>query len=119
LSHPTAPLSAFLTKTTGVIGGCGSAFTRGRPTSRPLGTGGRVLDCVKMRGIGVKAGQLCVPTFFVDGFRRGATVETLDDLEQFMNSTQVTGMEVYMSGEPTPPRFTGDVGCGSVAIWTK
>jgi hypothetical protein len=119
LEHAASPLSYFLTRTDGVISGCGAAFTRGSPVKRPMGTGGRALDCVKMRGVGVQAGKLCIPMFFVDGFRRGNTDQTLDDLEQFLETTAVKGMEVYLSDAPIPMRFGGDAGCGSVAIWTK
>ncbi len=120
-ANPSMPLSGFLTKMTGILPNCGAATPHGKKQSVPS-RGGRVPDCVKMRGAGAQAGELCIPTFYVDGFARGYDTNTLDQLEEFLAATDVKGMEVYLSGEPVPLRLgegAGNVGCGSVVIWTK
>jgi hypothetical protein len=120
--RPSSNLVDFLDKAGGMTPQCGSTMTRGARPRRVTGSGGRTLDCVKMRGIGVQAAKLCVPTYYVDGFMRGYRENTLDDLEQSLKPGDVKGIEVYMSGEPIPARWSaaaGNDGCGSVVIWTK
>lgn len=122
LSKPSQHLVDFLNSAGGTIAGCGSTMTRGKPVRRVMGSGGRQLDCVKMRGIGLQSGKLCVPTYYVDGFVRGNGEDTLDQIEEALGPVEVKGIEVYQSGDPAPPRLSGTVGnegCGVVAIWTK
>ena len=121
-ARPSSNLVDFLAKATLSMPGCGTTMTRGQPTRRLTAPGNRTIDCVKMRGVGVQAAKLCVPTYYVDGFVRGHAENTLDQLEESLKPGDVKGIEVYQSGEPVPMRLgdgAGNVGCGSVAIWTK
>jgi hypothetical protein len=121
-ARPSSNLVDFLDKVGGAIAGCGTTMTRGARPRRVTGAGGRTLDCIKMRGIGVLAATLCVPTYYVDGFARGHAENTLDLIEESLKPGEVKGIEAYLSGEPMPPRLSGSAGnqgCGIVAIWTK
>ena len=121
-ARPASNLVDFLDKAGGMTPQCGTTMTRGARPRRVMGSGGRTLDCVKMRGIGLQANKLCVPTYYVDGFVRGHAENTLDQIEESLKPGEVKGIEVYMPGEPIPARWStaaGNEGCGSVVIWTK
>src|SRR5262249_43271108 len=114
-ARPSSNLVDFLDKAGGMISQCGTTMTRGARPRRVTGSGARTLDCVKMRGIGLQAAKLCVPTYYVDGFLRGYAENTLDDIEQSLKPTEVKGIEVYRPGEPIPARWSeavGNEGCG-------
>ncbi len=120
--RPSDALVDFLDRAGGMTPQCGTTMTRGARPRRVTGSGGRTLDCVKMRGTGVLAAKLCVPTYYLDGFARGNAENTLDQIEESLNPGDVKGIEVYMSGDPVPARWDGgggNVGCGAVVIWTK
>ena len=121
-AHPSGNIVDFLAKTAMSMPGCGTTMTRGLAPRRVTAPGNRTIDCVKMRGVGAQAAKLCVPTFYVDGFVRGYRETTLDQIEQSLKPADVKGIEVYQSGEPVPMRFgeaAGNLGCGSVVIWTR
>ena len=121
-AHPSGNLVDFIGKASLSLPGCGTTMTRGAPSRRVRAAGDRTIDCVKMRGVGVQAAKLCVPTYYVDGFVRGDRERTLDEIEQSLKPGDVKGIEVYQPGEPVPMRLgggSGNTGCGSVAIWTK
>jgi len=119
-AHPSSTLYDFLKKTDGTIPDCGSTINRnGRPPKRVKGSGGKVLDCLKMRKVPPAGDPVCVPTFFVDGFVRGSSETTLDEIEQFLDPLRVKGIEVYLSGQPAPMRYSVSGGCGAIVFWTR
>jgi hypothetical protein len=65
------------------------------------------------------------PTLFVDGFEWNTKMGAPTDLtpgrpaEGPHTPTNVKGVEVYMSEQNRPLRFTGDPTCGAIVIWTK
>lgn len=62
-------------------------------------------------------GGVCRPAVFVDGQR--ILISGDDHLDQFVNSQDVRGIEVYSRQNRTPLEFTSLVdGCGSIVFWT-
>lgn len=63
------------------------------------------------------AGELCAPAIYVDGHYLSGM--TADELDAFVQPTDIVGIEVY-SGATAPPQFqTSMNGCGSIVIWTN
>jgi hypothetical protein len=67
-------------------------------------------------------GGFCEPTFFVNGFPwatlAGATSQ--QQLNQFLNPNNISGMEVYLPSMPRPVRYeVPESSCGAVVIWTQ
>ena len=62
-------------------------------------------------------GGMCKPSIYVDGHYMFDM--TADDLDAFVQPSEITGVEVY-SGASAPPEFqSGMNGCGSIVIWTN
>lgn len=62
-------------------------------------------------------GGMCAPSIYIDGhymFEMSA-----DDLDAFVQPSEITGIEVY-TGATAPPEYQqGLNGCGSIVIWTN
>jgi hypothetical protein len=66
------------------------------------------------------SGKRCRPTYYLDCHRwfplsQGAIVE----LERFVLTSDIHGIEVYNAGATIPAAFDMGTGCGVVLIWTK
>ena len=63
------------------------------------------------------AADWCTPSVYIDGHYMAEL--TADDIDAFVQPTEITGIEVY-SGGMAPPEFQhGLSGCGSIVIWTN
>jgi hypothetical protein len=109
--RPGADLYSFLMRMPGLI----YNVTGGAP-----GQAGRR---VFMRGTGLGGGPYCLPSFYLDGtyYLLDPGPEPLESLANFVDASNLKGIEVYESSGSTPPKFdrSGTTGCGSVVIWTK
>ena len=65
-------------------------------------------------------GGRCVPTYYVDGMRWFALSQgAITEIDRFLTTQEVYGIEVYAGGASTPSAFDSGTGCGVVLIWTK
>jgi hypothetical protein len=66
------------------------------------------------------AGDRCTPTYFVDGVRWFAmTGPAIVELDRYLTTHELYGIEVYGGGASTPIQFDTGSGCGAVVFWTK
>jgi hypothetical protein len=71
-----------------------------------------------MRG-GWQGGR-CAPTYYLDGMRWYAmTGPAIVELDHFITTHELYGIEVYAGGASTPAQFDVGNGCGVVLFWTK
>lgn len=69
-----------------------------------------------------RGGEWCSPTLFVDGVavalgeRGGGGPARPDD---YVDPSEVNGVEIYTGAAETPPQFEGMGACGAVLIWTR
>jgi hypothetical protein len=63
----------------------------------------------------------CIPTFYLNGNEWAALGgQTQAQLDQFFVPEHIEGIEVYLSGQPRPLRWTiPGSSCGVVVIWTR
>jgi len=63
----------------------------------------------------------CLPTFFVDGVSFGSSVQAIQSVRDYIQVSDIRGVEAYTAGEIIPPQFdrSNVTGCGSVIIWSK
>jgi hypothetical protein len=64
----------------------------------------------------------CVPNYVVNGFDWAPLGgDPQAELDQFLNSATIDGMEVYLPGHPVPKRFDPEPfsACGVIVIWTR
>jgi hypothetical protein len=96
--------------------------------SRGLGEFIRMLPGVRNRfgAMASMGGLACAPTFYVDGglWKSPPLPNPLlgpaDTTPSPFTPLNVTGIEVYPSGQARPARFDrGDQSCGAIVIWTK
>jgi len=112
--QPAANLADLLIRAPGItLGACGSVRGRSEQCGR-----------IAMKPT-TSPPAYCQPTFFVDGFEWNTKMGAPTDLtpgrpaEGPYTPTNVKGVEVYMSEQNRPLRFTGDPTCGAIVIWTK
>ncbi|HEY4218909.1 MAG TPA: hypothetical protein VGM67_17330 [Gemmatimonadaceae bacterium] len=127
--HPAGGFDALLGHVDGVVREC--MHSAGPPSSLMSRPGvDRPVGCtVMMRPLVPTAnGTVCVPNYVINGFTwppvSGTTHFSAADqaeLEKFLNSTTIDGIEVYLPGHPIPPRFDPAPfsACGAVVIWTR
>ena len=60
----------------------------------------------------------CIPAVYVDAhYMRDLTI---DEIDGFVQPSEIAGIEVYLPGRPAPAQFQPTLGgCGSIVIWTK
>ena len=65
-------------------------------------------------------GDRCTPTYFVDGVRWfSMTSPAIVELDRYLTTHELYGIEVYGGGASTPIQFDVGSGCGVVVFWTK
>ena len=64
---------------------------------------------------GSALGGPCHPEVYINGTR----LVNVDDLDQFLEPADVTGVEIYNGLSDTPAEFQGKGLCGTVVIWTS
>ena len=65
---------------------------------------------------------LCTPSYVVNGFEwQGLGGDAQSELDQFLTSSTIDGMKIYLPGHPVPKRFDPKPfsDCGVIVIWTR
>jgi len=60
----------------------------------------------------------CSPAFYLDGAYL-STLLSADDIDVWVNPSEIVGIEVYTSGTVPAQYQTGLTGCGSIVVWTS
>ncbi|HEY4219299.1 MAG TPA: carboxypeptidase-like regulatory domain-containing protein [Gemmatimonadaceae bacterium] len=129
----TGNLDNFLEHVDGIVRNCTAAMVRpelaptsprgGPPPDVAPGAEASGGSCpLRMRELKNAASQTCIPNYVIDGFAwRQFGEDTQADLDQFLKSATIQGIEVYLPGHPTPKRFDPEPfsECGVIVIWTK
>ncbi|HEY4218905.1 MAG TPA: hypothetical protein VGM67_17310 [Gemmatimonadaceae bacterium] len=120
--HPAGGFDALLDHVDGVKHTCGK--NAGRPSfsgGNPNGFAVSTACHVQMTPLAGDSPH-CTPTYFVNGFEWAVLGgDAQAQLEQFLNHSNIDGIEVYLPGHPVPARFMPPplTSCGSVVIWTR
>ena len=63
----------------------------------------------------------CAPAYFVNGvaFFKGLPDQALTELDKFVNTADVLGIEVYRSEQQPPAPFNLQSRCGVILIWKR
>lgn len=117
--HPAGGLDALLSHVDGVKRTCIKQSTGPTFSAAPGGFQASTACLVQMTP---PVGVTCTPTYFVNGFEWDALGKDAQaDLDQFLNHSNIDGIEVYLPMAPVPPRFAAPPynDCGTVVIWTR
>jgi Carboxypeptidase regulatory-like domain/TonB-dependent Receptor Plug Domain len=88
----------------------------GVTVSKAAGNGQEIL----MRRVGGTDGSYCVANIVVDGLRMPPSASANATIDDYVNLSDVTAMEVYPRPNLVPPEFlTIDNACGVVVVWTR
>lgn len=115
--HPTARIADLLDRKPGITRICPSV--KHALSGRAQGADQIPTCFAQMQS---EIGGFCEPTVFVDGFQWAllAGVSIQQQLDQFLNPNNISGMEVYLPSMPRPARYEVPLSnCGAVVIWTQ
>jgi hypothetical protein len=117
--HTTGNLDTFLDHVDGINRMCMAktiAQLNPQPGKQPLGPAPAAGSCpIRMDGG-------CIPNYVVNGFDWAPLGEDAQaELDQYLNSATIDGMEVYLPDHPVPKRFDPKPfsGCGVIVIWMR
>ena len=122
--RPTGNLDAVLAMKTGLHRDC-----RGKPQRTRVGMrddnppfDDDLTGCLVQMRAASPPPTYCTPTYFVDGyewFPFGGPAQ--GQIDKYYPPQRIAGIEVYLTNEPIPPRFSTSffTGCGAVVIWTR
>jgi hypothetical protein len=122
--RPTANLDAVLAMKTGLHRDC-----RGKPQRTAVGVRNdnppfddELTGCLIQMRAASPPPTYCTPTYFVDGyewFPFGGPAQ--GQVDRYFPPKRITGIEVYLTNEPIPPRFSTSffTGCGAIVVWTR
>lgn len=121
--HTTGNLDTFLDHVDGIKRVCMGrtiAELNPRAVASSNGAAPAAGSCpIYMEPIGSNA---CKPNYVVNGFDWAPLGrDPQAELDQFLNSATIEGMEVYLPGHPVPKRFDPKPfsDCGVIVIWTR
>lgn len=114
--NPTANLDRMLAMKTGLHRDC-----RQRPANKNAFSTDLFGCLVQMRSASPPP-TYCAPTYFIDGFEWfpfGGPAQA--QVDAYYPPKRIAGIEVYLTNEPLPPRFSTSffTGCGAIVIWTR
>ncbi|HEY4219300.1 MAG TPA: carboxypeptidase-like regulatory domain-containing protein [Gemmatimonadaceae bacterium] len=129
----TGNLDNFVDHVDGIVRDCQHAEMRselagtqagGAPPSVHAGATAAAGSCpILMHALGGNGlGSACTPNYVVNGFEwalLGGNAQS--DLDQYLSSATIDGMEIYLPGHPVPKRFDPKPfsDCGVIVIWTR
>jgi hypothetical protein len=117
--RPTEQLSELVANVPGITRTC---TTTHRPTingRRPPPLTGCVIKMLSFPTLPMPA-DYCIPTFFLNGTEwTPMALPGQQELDQFVVPANTDGIEIYLSGQPRPLRWTVPSSvCGAIVIWT-
>lgn len=126
--HPTARIAELLAQTPGVHRNC---TDRGGPAGfgvdvtgqqgRSSGAGASTCKITMSR---VGSPPICQPYYFVNGLfwnPKTGIGDAQTQVDKAVDYSRVTGIEVYLTDQPKPPKFDVRIGgeCGAIVIWMR
>lgn len=127
--HPTARLAELLAQTPGVHRNCtdrGSANGFGVDVLGGRQTRSSVTDVstCKITMSRVGSPPICQPYYFVNGLfwnPKTGNGDAQTQVDKAVDYSRVTGIEVYLTDQPKPPKFDVRIGgeCGAIVIWMR
>jgi hypothetical protein len=119
--HPGGGLDALLSHVDGVKRLCGTPHVRPTFSTAPGSYDPSTACHVEMTPSAGGQSQ-CTPTFFLNGFEWDSLGgDPQAQLDQFLNHSNIDGIEVYLPLAPVPARFAAPPfnDCGTIVIWTR